>query len=312
MKWLRRLGIAAVVLVAIAGAAYWYYVLDGAVPAATAYKTDVAGWRALIASDAAMLPNEARIEFVGRDTMPSQATQAGAEHKAFARTRVAIQLEGPQGSVIIDTAMDQATAEQSQQGDDKKFDAEAFGRVIAAMGVAAKVAVTHEHRDHIGGVLSFPVPERLAERLVLTKEQFEGLSATSKTPVPPAYASIQHLDLTQPARIAPGVVMIPAPGHTRGSAMFFVKLADGHELLFIGDIAWAFSNVRDAVTRPRFVQQLYMSGEDRVAVADQIRALHNLLSSEPALTIIPAHDAAYFDELIASGLLKTGFVVGGP
>ena len=38
----------------------------------------------------------------------------------------------------------------------RAFDEAAYGRVIAAMGVAAKVAVTHEHPDHIGGVARFP------------------------------------------------------------------------------------------------------------------------------------------------------------
>jgi len=224
----------------------------------------------------------------------------------------AFQLNGPMGAVIIDSAMDQATAQQAQRGDDAKFDAEAYAHVIEAMGSASHVAVTHEHGDHIGGVLKFPLPERLAERLVLTKQQYEGLSATTKMPIPPEYAAIPHLDLTQPTRIAPGVVMIPAPGHTRGSAMFFVRLANGHELLFIGDIAWAMSNVRDAMTRPRFVQQFYMSGEDRAAVADQIRALHNLAQAEPALTIIPAHDDAYLSELVKQGLIKPQFFVDGP
>ena len=70
-----------------------------------------------------------------------------------------------------------------------------------------------------------------------------------------------------------------------------MRLADGHEVLFIGDIAWAISNVRTATMRPRFVEQFFMSGENRAEVADQIRALHDLAQAEPALVIIPAHDA---------------------
>src|SRR5256885_10955225 len=113
MKWLRRLGIAAVVLIAIGGVAYWYYVADGSVPATSAYRTDIAGWRQLVSSDSAQLPTEIRIDFVGRDTMPFQAVQGGGERRAFARTRAAFQLIGRTGSVIIDSAMDQSTAQKA-------------------------------------------------------------------------------------------------------------------------------------------------------------------------------------------------------
>jgi glyoxylase-like metal-dependent hydrolase (beta-lactamase superfamily II) len=152
----------------------------------------------------------------------------------------------------------------------------------------------------------------LADRLILTKQQFEGLARASKEPIPPAYASMAHLDLTAPTRIAQGVVMIPAPGHTIGSAMFYVRHADGREVLFLGDIAWAISNVRTATMRPRFVEQFFLSGENRAQVADQIRALFNLSQAEPALIMIPAHDDAYLGELMASGLLKPHFVIDGP
>ncbi len=312
MTWLRRAGIALVVLLVLGGAAYWYYVADGAVPAQTSYKTDIAGWRQLVSGDTSQSPNEIRIEFVGRDTMPFIAVQGGGASKDFARTRASFQLNGPAGSVIIDSTMDKEIAAKAQRGDGATFDEAAYGRVISAMGVAAHVAVTHEHIDHIGGVLRFPSPERLAERLVLTKQQFEGLEHSKGIAIPPAYAAMAHLDLTAPTRIAPGVVMIPAPGHSPGSAMFYVRLADGHEVLFLGDVAWAISNVRTPAMRPRFVEQFFMAPENRAEVGDEIRALYDLSKAEPGLVMIPAHDDAYIGELITSGLIKPQFVIDGP
>ncbi len=314
MKWLIRLGVAVLILAVMGGGAYWFYIADGAVPAAAAYKTDVAQWRALVSGDAAELPTEIRIEIVGRDTVPLAAMQAGAPFEEYSRVRASFQLNGPTGSVIIDTAMDKAIAKKAQRGETAEFDEAAYGRVIAAMGVASKVAVTHEHPDHIGGVARFPVPERLAERLVLTRPQYDGMaSATVDGNVPAAYANAQILDLQAPTRIAPGVVMIPAAGHTPGSVMFYVKLSDGREALFIGDIAWVLSNVNALATRPRFTQQFFMAtGEDRAAVADQIRALHDLMAAEPSIAMIPAHDAPLITGFTAAGLFKPQFTVDAP
>jgi glyoxylase-like metal-dependent hydrolase (beta-lactamase superfamily II) len=310
MGWIGRIGIGLLIIAAVLAGAYWYYVADGAVPSTATYQTDIAGWRALVAADTATLPTEMRVEYVGRDTLPLGAMQAGAPFEQYKRVRASFQLNGPTGSVIIDTAMDKTIAEKAQQGPAAAFDDASYGRVIAAMGNALRVAVTHEHADHIGGVSKFPVPERLAERLTLTAKQYEGLKKLAPNEATAlAKADIRALDKAE--RVAPGVVMIPAPGHTPGSVMFFVKLADGHEVLFIGDIAWVLSNVTDLATRPRFVQQFYIS-EDRAAVADQIRALHELAVKEPALTIIPAHDAPVIEGLVTSGLLKTEFAVEAP
>jgi glyoxylase-like metal-dependent hydrolase (beta-lactamase superfamily II) len=106
--------------------------------------------------------------------------------------------------------------------------------------------------------------------------------------------------------------MIPAPGHTPGSVMFFVKVADGHEYLFLGDIAWVRSNITDLSMRPRFTEQFFMHGENRAQVADQIRALHELAVAEPDLGMIPAHDGPLIAAGIIMGRFKENFFVDGP
>jgi glyoxylase-like metal-dependent hydrolase (beta-lactamase superfamily II) len=314
MNFMSRVTIAILVLLAIGAGAYWYYVADGGVAEETEYKTDIAAWRQLVSGDAGQLPSEVRIELVGRDTMPFIAVQAGGANRDFARVCTAFQLNGPAGSVVLDTGMDKEIAAKAQRGETAVFDEASYGRVVGAMGVAARVAVTHEHLDHAGGVLDFPVPERLAERLTLTSKQVEALRALSPGGVLASeYAKADIRGLDVPERIAPGVVMIPAEGHTPGSVMFYARLADGREFLFLGDIAWAISNVREPAVRPRFVQQFYMSPpEDRAAVADQIRALHNLAKAEPKLIMVPAHDGDYLGELVAAGAMTNQFTIDPP
>jgi glyoxylase-like metal-dependent hydrolase (beta-lactamase superfamily II) len=303
-----------IVVVALLGAAYWYYVLDDAVPETSSYVLDISTWRALVRDDAAQLPTDIRVEFVGRDLIPFAAVQAGGAFEPYTMARTAFQVNGAVGSVVIDSGMDKTLAESLQRDGQREYDERAYARVIAAMGSAVRVAVTHEHPDHIGGVARFPVPERLAERLAITAPQLAGLRALAPAGVvPPALANVQPIDLKAPMRIAPGIVMIPADGHTPGSAMFYVRMWGGRELLFIGDVAWTLSNIRKPALRPRAVQDFFMSpAESRTKVGEQVRALHNLSKAETGLIIVPSHDNAYLGQLIASGVMRQPFAVDGP
>lgn len=309
-----RIGLEAIVVLLLLGGAYWYYVLDGAVTDASGYKLDIAAWRQLVRDDAVQLPTDIRVEFVGRDLVPFAAVQAGGAFSPYTMARTAFQVNGAVGSVVIDSGMDKDLAGALQRDEQSVYNERAYARVIAAMGNAARVAVTHEHPDHIGGVARFPVPERLAERLTLTTPQFAALRLFAQGGVvPPALANAEIVDLQQPRRIAPGVVMIPAAGHTPGSVMFYVRMWDGRELLFLGDVAWTISNVRKPALRPRLVQDFFMSpAEERAKVAEQIRALHELAKVEPALVMIPSHDDAYLAQIIASGLIRERFVIDAP
>jgi glyoxylase-like metal-dependent hydrolase (beta-lactamase superfamily II) len=308
-----RIGVAILGLIVVAGGAYWYLVADGAVPETSDYKADIAAWRALVAGDTATLPNEIRVEVVGRDKVPFAATQAGGAFEPYVMARTAFQLNGPSGGVVIDSGMDKEIAAATQR-DEAVYDEAAYARVIAAMGNAIRVAVTHEHPDHIGGVARFPVPERLAERLTLTSKQFEGLRlfATGGV-VPPEIANADIRGLDAAERIAPGVVMIPAEGHTPGNVMFYAKLADGREALFLGDVAWTLTNVSKPALRPRLVQDYFMKPpEDRALLAAQIRALHELAKAEPALVLIPSHDDGHLQKLITDGVVKEQFAIDAP
>ena len=105
--------------------------------------------------------------------------------------------------------------------------------------------------------------------------------------------------------LAPGVVLVKAPGHTPGSQMVFVRLAGGKELLFLGDVAWHMDQIRELWYRPRLVTQFFL-GENREQVLAEFRTLHDLSAREP-IVLIASHDVDERKQLIADGTLGEHF-----
>jgi glyoxylase-like metal-dependent hydrolase (beta-lactamase superfamily II) len=211
------------------------------------------------------------------------------------------QLVLPTDTVIIDTAF--TTAMGASLG--AKIDDDAYARMDLGMSQATQIVVTHEHPDHIGGIIAYADPQGIRRALRLNKEQVESLPRYGLTW--PAelgdYAPIEYTDMLP---IAPGVVLIRAPGHTPGSQMVYVKREDGRELLFIGDIGWSLRNVETGKGRPRLLSQ-FMLNEDRDAVFAELAMLKALHEAEPDLLIVPGHDVAAVDALIASGAMTAQF-----
>ena len=120
------------------------------------------------------------------------------------------------------------------------------------------------------------------------------------------FKDITPIEYDQYLAIAPGVVLISAPGHTPGSQMIYVKREDGREVLFTGDIGWLMRNIETGKGRPRALSQ-FMLNEDRDAVFAELATLKALHAAEPNLIMVPGHDSAAIDALIQSGVMTAKF-----
>jgi glyoxylase-like metal-dependent hydrolase (beta-lactamase superfamily II) len=108
--------------------------------------------------------------------------------------------------------------------------------------------------------------------------------------------------------IAPGGVLIKAPGHTPGSQMAYVRLTSGREVVLAGDVAWHSSGIALQRQKPDSSTRSF-GGEDRAAIATELRWLKDVMAS--GVTVIVAHDQANIASLVARGVLKHGFDVEG-
>jgi len=288
------------------GVLYWWYAADSRMPADADFPLDIAELRRLSGSLPGDLPREVRYEKVTAFAFPGAMIAAGDGWATREMPVYAYQLIYPDRTGMIDSAMTRDLAKPEFMV--PYFDAAAQERVEAALERASFILITHEHSDHSGGVLQHPRLKTLLPALRLTRVQMDHPHYMEPAAIPEgAFAGYRPLSYERAAAIAPGVVAVAAPGHTPGSQMVYVRLADGRELLFLGDVSWKHGNIERQRERPRFVTD-WLIGEDRHAVFGQLRALHQLAQQEPAVRQVPGHDGDIVAELTAAGFLTPGFI----
>jgi glyoxylase-like metal-dependent hydrolase (beta-lactamase superfamily II) len=188
--------------------------------------------------------------------------------------------------------------------DEPYFSAEAQ-QVDRALRGAKAIIFTHEHGDHVTGVIRTPYLAELAPKTILTRTQAETLVNAPQFPEIRLTEEQTHryrlIDYETSTAFLPGWALLKSPGHTPGSQMMFLTLESGREYLLIGDAAWHMDNVRKTTGKaaPWIV-------EDTASVDAQLRWLNGLLTSEPNLVIVASHDDDEHKDLVAKKLLGGG------
>jgi glyoxylase-like metal-dependent hydrolase (beta-lactamase superfamily II) len=219
------------------------------------------------------------------------------------QARTVFQVVYPDGTVMVDAGMDVAMHKQIGRGAaGEPYFPQQAQEVDKALRAARAIVFTHEHGDHITGVIRTPYLAELAPKSILTRAQVTTLETRPQFPdlkLTEEQAQRYHIiDYDRYMAFAPGWTLIKAAGHTPGSQMMFISLESGHEYLLIGDTAWHMDSVRKNVGKdaPWIV-------EDTAAVNAQLKWLNGLYNSEKNLTIVASHDDDEHKELIAKKLL---------
>lgn len=226
----------------------------------------------------------------------------GAPAEPSIQARTVFQVIYSDGAVMIDSGMDETIHKLLGRGAVEPYFPEAAQQVNQALRRAKIIVMTHEHGDHVAGVVRPPLADELAPKTVLTRTQIATLLTSPQFPeiklTPEAARRYITIDYDRYYPFAPGMALIKAPGHTPGSQMIFVALASGKEYLFVGDVAWHMDNIR--LVRGKNAPFL---AEDGKTVLEELRWLHALADAEKNLVIVVSHDNDEHHQLIASHLL---------
>jgi len=309
MKVLKWLGYTILALILISIPAYWWLAMESHIPSSAHYSIDMTAVRRLADAGVVDLPVAIRVETIGHLLVPATFAIAGGGWQKLDMPVSAYEIVYKDHAVVVDTAFN---ADAAKQMGANAFDDAAYARLSAALATAQLIIVTHEHLDHVGGFLAQPNLKDLMGKARLTQVQVTELKkAVREAPKsqlnisPTVFDGYQGIDDEPYQTIAPGVVLIKAPGHTPGSQMVYVKRADGREILFLGDVAWQMRNIEEVRERARFTT--WLAGEDREAVMGEFVELHRLHTAEPNLNMMPGHDSAELMRFFKAGLLTRGF-----
>src|ERR1700680_628837 len=229
----------------------------------------------------------------------------GAPDEPSIQARTVFQIVFADGTVMIDSGMDEQVHWFFGRGAVEPFDAEAAKQVEQALRKARAIIITHEHGDHVAGVIRTPLVAELAPKTLLTRAQVQGLETNPQMPeikITPEMASPYNVvDYDKYLPFAPGVALVKAPGHTPGSQMVYVALESGREYLFIADTAWHMDSVR--LIKGKAAPWIQ---EDEGALLAQLKWLNEIYQTEKNVFIIASHDEEERKDLIAKGVLGDG------
>lgn len=226
----------------------------------------------------------------------------GAPADPSVQARTVFQVVYRDGTVMIDSGMDQQVHNFFGRGVVEPYFPDAFKEVQRALRSARSIVVTHEHGDHVTGVVRGPDVDQLAPKTLLTRTQVDMLLTAPQMPeiklTPAMAARYNVVDYDKYMPYGPGVALIKSPGHTPGSQMVYVVLDSGREYLFIGDATWHMDGVRQLKGK-----DAPWITENKDQVMAQLTWLNQLGRTEKNLVIVASHDDEQHKELIEKKLL---------
>jgi len=238
---------------------------------------------------------------------PCNLVVEGGSNDTCVMARTAFQLMYPDGWIMVDAGMDRAVHHFFEKAGPQPFDDAKAASVKKAVEGARLVLITHEHGDHVAGAVH-NASSNIPGKTILTRQQADALI---NNPMMPEIALTNEtsrrymiVDFEDILPVAPGVVLIKAPGHTKGEIMIYARLKNGKEYLFTGDVSWSYAAVAENKLKPESERKRL--SEDSEMIVKQLAWINGLMTKEK-ITMLVSHDNIMLPQFAAKGLIKNGF-----
>src|SRR5579871_6365265 len=106
----------------------------------------------------------------------------GAPKDPSIQARTAFQVVYRDGTIMVDSGMDLQVHKFFGRGQEEPYFPEANAKVQQALRAARLIVMTHEHGDHVAGVIRTPFFAELAPKTILTRTQVKTLMEDPQLP----------------------------------------------------------------------------------------------------------------------------------
>lgn len=286
-----RLNALLILLVAlIGGPFYWLMIANPPRDPAVAVPITMAQLRTLAESIPGPHPERVELTVVGSSQIMSNLIAAGSGmvNRTYSVIAFRLPVVG-KGPILIDTGLSAHLAGAEKL--DHYFPERQAG-VDRDLRAASLILTTSERAEHLGGLT---VAAGQADgAAILAKSQLNAQQVPEpdvdfRIPWPLGLSVKPAINGDQPVAVAPGVVAIPAPSASPGSQLIYVRLRDGREYLFAGDVAPMAVNFQELRTPSNYSSQ-FSRPEDRPAMMRWLVTIAALRIQAPELNIVPGHD----------------------
>ncbi len=132
-----------------------------------------------------------------------------------------------------------------------------------------KILVTHKHADHTGELRSFP-----NAKIYLSPEEADSLNLTGENIVRVKYQSGPYHTFDASEKIAEGVYLLPAKGHTTGNSIIVAE-SDGLFYMMHGDVTYTDEAL--------YANKLSVIYEDKAAARDTLDRVRAFIRKNPTV-----------------------------
>ncbi len=179
--------------------------------------------------------------------------------------------------ILVDTGLPAGTPEEVPDENSVAFtgkDICSYMEALAALGYkpeqVTKILLTHRHSDHSGELRSFPNAKVYVNQDELSAAELQGLTNL----VPVSFIDGAYYNFPESQKIADGIYLIKAKGHTNGNSIVIVE-NDGLFYMIHGDITY--------VDEALYENKLSVVFDDLAAARETLDRVRAFISQHPTV-----------------------------